>query len=100
MTSGTNYDIRDWVHGDCREFERSWLKRWNARNAQPPPCLYHYTNADGARGIVTSQTMWGTDARYLNDTSELSYVNTVVHLLTATPDDCDVRYVWDPVWFP
>jgi hypothetical protein len=27
---------------------------------------------------VTSQTIWGTDARYLNDTSELSYVNTVV----------------------
>jgi hypothetical protein len=78
MTSGTNSDIRNWLHGDCQEFQRSWLKRWNARNAQPPPCLYHYTKADGARGIVTSQTIWGTDARYLNDTSELSYVNTVV----------------------
>jgi Protein of unknown function (DUF2971) len=32
--------------------------------------LYHYTNAQGLRGIVSNQTLWATHYRFLNDTSE------------------------------
>jgi hypothetical protein len=33
--------------------------------------LYHYTSADGFKGIVESKTIFATDVRYLNDASEL-----------------------------
>lgn len=32
--------------------------------------FYHYTNENGLRGILTSQELWFTDYRYLNDPSE------------------------------
>jgi len=43
-----------------------------------PSVLYHYTDADGLRGIVTSGELWATDAFYLNDASELRYVFQLV----------------------
>ena len=33
--------------------------------------LYHYTSIEGARGILTSQSIWMSDVRYLNDSQEL-----------------------------
>lgn len=33
--------------------------------------LYHYTSSDGLIGILQSCELWATDARFLNDTSEL-----------------------------
>lgn len=38
-----------------------------------PPTLYHYTTAPGLLGILRSESIWATNARYLNDTSELVY---------------------------
>lgn len=38
---------------------------------EPPSVLYHYTNYEGANGIVTSKALWLTKIQYLNDTSEL-----------------------------
>lgn len=70
--------IKQWVDGEYRAFERSWTDRWNARSSQLPDRLYHYTNGDGVKGIVESATLWGTDPRFLNDTTELAYANTVV----------------------
>jgi len=32
--------------------------------------LFHYTNLEALRGILESGTLWATDARYLNDSSE------------------------------
>ena len=37
----------------------------------PPELLYHYTTIAGAYGILTSDSLWMTKIRYLNDTSEL-----------------------------
>ena len=34
--------------------------------------LFHYTTANGLMGILKSQTLWCTHARYLNDTNELA----------------------------
>lgn len=36
-----------------------------------PKILYHYTTAQGLLGILTGGTIWASDARFLNDASEL-----------------------------
>jgi hypothetical protein len=38
---------------------------------QPPELVFHYTTIEGAYGILTSDAIWMTKARYLSDTSEL-----------------------------
>jgi len=35
--------------------------------------LYHYTTADGLKGIVKSKTIWASDYRFVNDATEFSY---------------------------
>jgi len=39
----------------------------------PPKQLSHYTTANGLLGIVQSNSLWATNARFLNDFSELKY---------------------------
>ena len=39
----------------------------------PPPGLYHYTNAAGLAGIIGSSKLWATHYRFLNDSSEVNY---------------------------
>ena len=43
------------------------------RVSQAHPELFHYTNAEGLKGILTSQSLWGTNWRYLNDSTEVAY---------------------------
>ncbi|HET8798761.1 MAG TPA: hypothetical protein VFO89_13795, partial [Thermoanaerobaculia bacterium] len=43
-----------------------------------PSNLYHYTTADGLRGILTHGHIWATNVRYMNDRSELTYAREVV----------------------
>lgn len=38
---------------------------------EPPALLFHYTTIAGAYGILSSDALWMTKIRYLNDTSEL-----------------------------
>ena len=38
---------------------------------EPPELLFHYTTIGGAYGILSSDTLWMTKVRYLEDTSEL-----------------------------
>lgn len=38
-----------------------------------PGEIYHYTNQSGLFGILHSRTLWASDVRYLNDSSELRY---------------------------
>jgi len=40
--------------------------------------LYHYTTAEGLRGIVESHELWATAAYYLNDSAEVAYGCKVV----------------------
>lgn len=35
--------------------------------------LYHYTNASGLIGVLSTDSLWATDFRFLNDSSELNY---------------------------
>lgn len=41
--------------------------------------LWHYTTAEGLKGILSDQTLWATDYRYLNDTLEFNYSKTLIH---------------------
>ncbi len=40
------------------------------------PCLYHYTNEQGLKGILESQCLWATHYKFLNDTSEIELAKT------------------------
>ena len=40
---------------------------------QLPDVVYHYTTPAGLLGVVSSQRIWATDVRYLNDSSEFHY---------------------------
>ncbi len=38
-----------------------------------PPVLYHYTDAFGAQGIISSNCLWATATQFSNDLSEIEY---------------------------
>ena len=40
--------------------------------------LWHYTSLEGLKGILTSQNLWATHYRFLNDYSELIYSKTLL----------------------
>jgi hypothetical protein len=42
---------------------------------EPPPgtILYHYTTAEGLKGIIEKNELWATSAYYLNDSAEMFY---------------------------
>ncbi|MHB1526633.1 MAG: DUF2971 domain-containing protein [Candidatus Dormibacteria bacterium] len=42
-----------------------------------PNLLYHYTDSPGLLGIVSSNRLWATNARYLNDASEFVYAQRI-----------------------
>ncbi len=43
-----------------------------------PELLFHYTNAKGLHGILSSKTIWATEYQFLNDLSEYAYAQTVI----------------------
>ncbi len=43
-----------------------------------PEGLFHYTNADGLKGIVESNSVWATDIEYLNDSSEMQDAEVLI----------------------
>lgn len=43
-----------------------------------PHRLYHYTSADGLLGIMRTEALWATSARYMNDASEVTYGQQIV----------------------
>ncbi|HEV7494344.1 hypothetical protein [Baekduia sp.] len=59
------------------------------------PLLYHYTTLDGLTGITDTSSIWASDARYMNDASEMSYaaelIETVIAEVLAEVDDQPLR---------
>lgn len=43
--------------------------------------LYHYTNAAGLLGILQNGSFWVSKSNFLNDFSEISYINTVIKIV-------------------
>jgi hypothetical protein len=46
--------------------------------ADPPETIFHYTSPRGFLGILESGTVWATNARFLNDRSELVYAEGII----------------------
>lgn len=48
---------------------------------QPPPeeVLYHYTSADGLKGMLGGRTLWATNIEYLNDITEFRHGELVIN---------------------
>jgi len=40
--------------------------------------LWHYTTLDGLKGILSDKTLWATHYRYLNDSSEFLYSQSII----------------------
>jgi hypothetical protein len=55
-----------------------------------PEHLYHYTDAGGLYGILTSEVLWATHIAFLNDTREAFYGAGAWSCLTsqATGERC------------
>jgi hypothetical protein len=43
------------------------------KTAPPDGSLYHYTNAEGLKGIIENNELWATSAYFLNDSAEITY---------------------------
>jgi|ERR1700733_1365393 len=47
--------------------------RFPSFSKMPKSGLFHYTSADGLRGIIEQNELWATSAYFLNDSSEIAY---------------------------
>ena len=68
-----------------------WETRWSGG---APDLIYHYTDAAGFVGIVERNELWSTDAEFLNDSTELVYINEILAEVIA---ELRVRYATDAV---
>lgn len=59
-----------------RELDKLYSE--NIETTDIPSELFHYTNAQGLKGIFDSQCLWATHAYYLNDATEILYTRELV----------------------
>ena len=58
-----------------------------------PDTLFHYTNSVGLRGILSTNTIWLTDYRFLNDARELEYgKNRASEILVQMKEDATTEF--------
>src|SRR4051812_30632105 len=69
----------DKIKGRLAALRSEALSGYEQNNQQPPTVLYQYTDATGLMGILHSGAVWATDARFLNDATELEYFRQAVH---------------------
>ena len=51
--------------------------------------LYHYTNADGLKGIIESRKLWATHYRHVNDFAEFDYGRQIgIEIIQALKSTC------------
>lgn len=51
---------------------------WAGLHSNPPHTLWHFTDAGGLLGMLQNNQLWFTDAKFLNDYSEMSYALGVI----------------------
>ncbi len=60
----------------------------------PSENLYHYTSFDGLQGILQSHTLWATDTRFFNDTTERAFAEAaMVAFLKSVERDCELAFL-------
>lgn len=56
-----------------------WEAGWQHLHAETgTDALYHYTDAQGLLGIVRSGQLWASNAAFLNDSTEMTYIRDVL----------------------
>lgn len=56
------------------EFEAELKQFWLPKHSRSDKLmLFHYTDVSGLHGIIESRALWATDARFLNDRSEIDH---------------------------
>src|SRR6185437_8828799 len=60
--------------------------------------LFHYTTADGLKGIVEQNCIWATAAAYLNDASEIEYGCTLLDEVLAEWEKTNVDNNGTGMW--
>lgn len=68
----------DALLGQFQADQRVHHQGWLELQGRPPRRLHHYTTIDGLVGIVTSNSLWASDVRFMNDSSELTYAATLI----------------------
>ena len=87
---------------DVNAVVETWASRhealeteWANRHSGHPPVLYHYTTADGFLGIVETRSLWASNAAFLNDSTELVYIvsvlDEIVQELDESGDEVSIR---------
>jgi hypothetical protein len=67
------------VVSSLRTKHDEWDAAWQQRHVQADQeLLYHYTDARGLLGIVQSLQLWASNAAFLNDATELTYIREVL----------------------
>lgn len=69
-----------------QSFSEDQLRAGNdlgALSGQIPRVLHHYTTMDGLDGITNSMTLWASDVRYMNDSTELEYAAQLIDEIVA-----------------
>jgi Protein of unknown function (DUF2971) len=62
-------DLAGAALGQISEFHRNR----DSVGPRPGSILYHYTAADGLKGIIENNELWATSAYFLNDSAEITY---------------------------
>lgn len=59
---------------EAREARLTWrAERVQSDMMNAPDGLWHYTDAGGLQAILTTETLWASDPRFLNDATEFNY---------------------------
>jgi hypothetical protein len=71
-----------WLAGD------TWNKAWHKRREEPTDrLLYHYTDAAGVQGVVQGNELWASNAAFLNDSTEVVYIQEVLRKVVLEIED-------------
>lgn len=80
------------------------MDRWfDILKSEPPrmvdtPILYHYTDAFGVHGIISSNCLWATATQFSNDLSEVDYaVSIATEIIQETWRNKHNMSVWEQV---
>ena len=64
-----------------------WDTAWRQRHVEADnEVIYHYTDAHGLLGIVQGRQLWASNAAFLNDSTELTYIREVLAEVAENPE--------------
>lgn len=62
-----------------------------------PDIVYHYTDLNAMKSIIENNTFWATNHRFLNDTEEKKYIETVLSMLKEKKDLAELCKTYETV---